>query len=110
MGSYSQISLSHCQNAYSVQYMEEGDFFVLLLREDALKFHYTQPLQCRIPCYYVVPREDVPRKMTNAKVEVKMAATVDSMVGFSQASPLGLALQGSASLCNKVLSSTQDRV
>ena len=61
---------------------------MLLLGEDALKSHYTQPLQCRIPYYYVAPREDAPGKMTNIELEVQTAATVDSMVGSSQASPL----------------------
>lgn len=70
IGSYSQISLSHCQNAYLVQYMEEGDYFLLLLGAGALKFYHTQPLQGRIPYYYVAHREDAPVKMTNTEFEV----------------------------------------
>lgn len=62
-----------------------------LLGEGALKSYYTQPLQCRIPYYYVAPREDAPGKMTNTELEVQMAAIVDSMVGSSQASLRSLA-------------------
>lgn len=87
IGSYSQISFSHRQNAYRVQYMEEGDFFVFWFGEDALKPHHTQPPQCRIPYCYVTPREDAPGKMTNIELEVQMAATVVSIVRSSQASP-----------------------
>lgn len=46
----------------------------------------------------------------NDKRQIRSANGSNSTVGFSQASPLGLALQGPASLCNKVLSITQDRV
>lgn len=38
-GTYFKISLSHDQNAYIVQYVEEGDFLVLLSGKDSLKSH-----------------------------------------------------------------------
>lgn len=76
IGTYSQISLSHDQNAYIVQDMEEGDFLVLLFEKDTLKSHYTQLFQCRIPYYYVAHREDAPGKMQNIELQIQMAGTV----------------------------------
>lgn len=84
---YSQISPSHDQNAYIVEYMEEGDFLVLLCGKDTLKSHYTQLFQCRISYYYVAPRVDAPGKMWNNELQIQMAATMDSMVRLSEVSP-----------------------
>lgn len=96
---YCQISLSHDQNAYIVQYMKEGDFLVPLFWKDTLKSHYTQLFQCWIPYYYAAPREDAPGKRWNTELQFQMATTVDSMVFSSQ--PFS-ALQGLASLHNAV--------
>lgn len=76
IGTYSQISLNHYQNACTVQDMEEGDFLVLLFEKDTLKSHYTQLFQCRIPYYYVAHREDAPGKMQNIELQIQMAGTV----------------------------------
>lgn len=80
IGTYSQISLSPDQNTYIVQYMEEGEFLVLLLGKDTLTAHYTQLSQCRIPCYYVAPRKDAPGKMRSIELQIYMATTLDSKV------------------------------
>lgn len=84
---YSQISPSHDKNVYIVEYMEEGDFLVLLCGKDTLKSHYTQLFQCRISYYYVAPRVDAPGKMWNNELQIQMAATMDSMVRLSEVSP-----------------------
>lgn len=86
-GTSSQISLTHDQNAYIVQYMEKGNFLVLLFGKNTLKFNYTQLFQCWIPYCYIAPREDVPGKMRNIEFQIQVAATVASVVGSSQVSP-----------------------
>lgn len=45
IGTYSQISLSHDQNAYIVHYMEEGEFLVLLLGKDTLTLYSASSVQ-----------------------------------------------------------------